>query len=61
MNRVEAVQTIETYTRTDDYSNKDNPYKRFCENYSLRRVCPDVTVRKWETSATPCGPLQCLL
>ena len=49
------------YTRADDYSNKDNPYKRFCDNYGLYRTCPDVAVRRWSTKPRPCGPLSCLL
>ena len=34
------------HARTDDYSNKDNPYKRFCDNYGLHRASDDVSVRQ---------------
>ena len=49
------------HSRTDAYNNKDHPYWRYCENYTLRRVCAKEQSRQWDTHASPCGPLQCLL
>ena len=49
------------HTRTDDHSNKDNPYKRFCETYGMYRKDSDVHTLKWDANALPCKPLTCLL
>ena len=49
------------HSRRDTYGDRDNPCKRFCENYGRYRKCPDVTVRAWDARAEPSGPLQCML
>ncbi|CAK0887182.1 unnamed protein product [Prorocentrum cordatum] len=49
------------HTRADPENSADNPFKRYVDNWDLRRTSADVKCRTWSQRAEPSGPQPCRL
>lgn len=63
-NRVWGVQSEgdnRGHSRSDAFNSLDNPFKRYKENWKLRRGLPDETCKVWADKAEPSLPQPCRL